>query len=58
MAITRCVNCNKYLGVITEADILCKCNHYNIVRPGKKTKLVLKEFYNQKNTMATVPKKT
>lgn len=58
MAITRCVNCNRYLGVIIEADILCKCNNYNIVRPCKKTKLILKDFYHHKNTMATDPNKT
>ena len=49
MAATKCVNCNRYLGENLEGDVYCKCQFYNIIRKGERTKVVHKSLY----TMAT-----
>lgn len=41
----NCKACNRHLGYIKYADILCKCGHYNIIRPNKETKIVVKSLY-------------
>lgn len=45
MAKTHCINCQRYLGQDLEGDVYCKCQSYNIVRKGYKTKLIHKSLY-------------
>ena len=49
---SKCSNCDRYLGQVVYGDILCKCQHYNIIRPDKKTTLKVKSLYTP---MATAP---
>ena len=48
---TKCENCQRYLGEDITGDIYCKCQHYNRIIPGQKTKLIHKSLY----TKATAP---
>lgn len=51
----NCKNCNRFLGYLVYGDILCKCDHYNIIRPNQETSLRIKSLYIP---MATVPSET
>ncbi|AGO47374.1 hypothetical protein Phi19:1_gp084 [Cellulophaga phage phi19:1] len=47
--VSKCNSCGRHLGYIIDGDVLCKCGVYNIIRPLKDTKIVVKSLYNPKS---------